>query len=117
MLQSRNAGLKVHKPWRVGAGIIERMIICRCFLSVHLRLGPYALRHVRSGAAPRFKIAFGKQLIIGFNDCAAGHMQIFARQGLLPKYGVPDRYEIVDHIAKTGIGKINKKWLREQYRS
>lgn len=45
------------------------------------------------------------------------HMQIFARQGLLPKYGVPDRYEIVDHIAKTGIGKINKKWLREQYRS
>ncbi len=45
------------------------------------------------------------------------HMQIFARQGLLPKYGVPDRYEIVDQIAKTGIGKINKKWLREQYRS
>ncbi|MEE9911016.1 MAG: fatty acid--CoA ligase [Deltaproteobacteria bacterium] len=43
------------------------------------------------------------------------HMQSFAGQGQLPKYGVPDRYEIVDQIAKTSIGKINKKWLREQY--
>ncbi|MGV8073467.1 MAG: fatty acid--CoA ligase [Syntrophobacteraceae bacterium] len=43
------------------------------------------------------------------------HMKEFADQGKLPKYGVPDRYEIVDEIAKTGIGKINKKWLREQY--
>jgi len=43
------------------------------------------------------------------------HMQGFAGQGQLPKYGVPDRYEIVDQIAKTSIGKINKKWLREQY--
>lgn len=45
------------------------------------------------------------------------HMQRFAGQGQLPKYGVPDRYVIVDQIAKTGIGKINKKWLREQYRA
>ena len=43
------------------------------------------------------------------------HMQGFAGQGQLPKYGIPDRYEIVDQIAKTSIGKINKKWLREQY--
>ena len=43
------------------------------------------------------------------------HMQGFAGQGQLPKYGVPDRYEIVDQIAKTSIGKTNKKWLREQY--
>ena len=45
------------------------------------------------------------------------HMQRFAGQGRLPKYGVPDRYEIVNHIAKTGIGKINKKLLREQYKA
>ena len=43
------------------------------------------------------------------------HMQRFAGQGQLPKYGVPDRYVIVDQIAKTSIGKINKKRLREQY--
>ncbi len=43
------------------------------------------------------------------------HMQQFAAQGQLPKYGVPDRYEIVETIAKTGIGKINKKDLRSKY--
>ncbi len=42
------------------------------------------------------------------------HMKKFADQGKLPKYGVPDRYEIVDEIAKTSVGKINKKVLREQ---
>ena len=42
-------------------------------------------------------------------------MQQFAAQGQLPKYGVPDRYEIVETIAKTGIGKINKKDLRSKY--
>ena len=44
MLQSWDAGLKVHKPWRIGAGIIARMIHCSRFLSAHLRLGPDALR-------------------------------------------------------------------------
>jgi fatty-acyl-CoA synthase len=43
-------------------------------------------------------------------------MQRFAGLGKLPKYGVPDRYVVVDQIAKTSIGKINKKWLREQYK-
>ncbi len=43
------------------------------------------------------------------------HMQQFAAQGQLPKYGIPDRYEIVEAIAKTGIGKINKKDLRSKY--
>ncbi|MCP4108430.1 MAG: fatty acid--CoA ligase [Desulfobacteraceae bacterium] len=42
------------------------------------------------------------------------HMKKFADQGKLPKYGVPDRYEIVDEIAKTSVGKINKKVLREE---
>jgi fatty-acyl-CoA synthase len=43
----------------------------------------------------------------------------FLRQvekGVLPKYGVPDRIVITDAIAKTSVGKINKKALRRHYR-
>ncbi len=42
------------------------------------------------------------------------HMKKFVDQGKLPKYGIPDRYEFVDEIAKTSVGKIDKKVLREQ---
>jgi fatty-acyl-CoA synthase len=37
-------------------------------------------------------------------------------KGNLPKYGVPDRIYFVDTIAKTGVGKLNKKVIREQYK-
>ncbi|MEW6260331.1 MAG: fatty acid--CoA ligase [Thermodesulfobacteriota bacterium] len=36
--------------------------------------------------------------------------------GLIPKYGVPSRIAIVDTIAKTSVGKINKKQLRQEYK-
>ena len=36
-------------------------------------------------------------------------------QGKLPKYGVPDRYEFVEALPKTSVGKLDKKVLREQY--
>ena len=42
-------------------------------------------------------------------------MKKFAEAGKLPKYGVPDRYEFVDSIAKTSVGKLNKKELRKQF--
>jgi fatty-acyl-CoA synthase len=38
-----------------------------------------------------------------------------AEKGLIPKYGVPDRVIITDSIAKTSVGKLNKKELRKQY--
>jgi acyl-CoA synthetase (AMP-forming)/AMP-acid ligase II len=38
-----------------------------------------------------------------------------AKQGKLPKYGVPDRYEFVESIAKTSVGKLDKKVLRKLY--
>jgi fatty-acyl-CoA synthase len=40
----------------------------------------------------------------------------YAEDGVIPKYGVPDRVLIVDSIAKTSVGKINKKQLREDYK-
>jgi len=38
----------------------------------------------------------------------------FVKDGVIPKYGVPNRIVITDNIAKTSVGKINKKQLREQ---
>lgn len=43
------------------------------------------------------------------------HMLSFSKQGKIPKYGVPDRYEFVDTIAKTSVGKLDKKELRKTY--
>ncbi len=39
----------------------------------------------------------------------------FAEKGAIPKFGVPDRVVIVDEIAKTSVGKINKKELRKRF--
>ena len=44
------------------------------------------------------------------------HMKQAAQDGKLPKYGVPDRYEFVEEIAKTSVGKLNKKLIRQFYR-
>jgi fatty-acyl-CoA synthase len=40
----------------------------------------------------------------------------FAEAGVIPKYGVPDRVQIVETIAKTSVGKINKKQLRMDFK-
>jgi fatty-acyl-CoA synthase len=39
----------------------------------------------------------------------------FVENGMIPKFGVPDKVNLVDSIAKTSVGKINKKELRSQY--
>ncbi len=36
-------------------------------------------------------------------------------KGIIPKYGVPDKIHFVDEVAKTGVGKLDKKVLRAQY--
>ncbi|KPA17531.1 long-chain fatty acid--CoA ligase [Candidatus Magnetomorum sp. HK-1] len=43
------------------------------------------------------------------------HLMGFVEKGIIPKYGVPDKIAIVDSIAKTSVGKINKRSLRQQY--
>ncbi len=39
----------------------------------------------------------------------------FVDEGIIPKYGTPKRILVVDAIAKTSVGKLNKKELRKQY--
>jgi fatty-acyl-CoA synthase len=40
----------------------------------------------------------------------------YAERGVIPRYGIPDRVVITDSIAKTSVGKLNKKELRKQYK-
>jgi fatty-acyl-CoA synthase len=41
-------------------------------------------------------------------------MAAFADQGKLPRYAVPDRFELVEALPKTSVGKLDKKRLRQQ---
>ncbi|MBF0452719.1 MAG: fatty acid--CoA ligase [Candidatus Magnetomorum sp.] len=43
------------------------------------------------------------------------HLMKFVEKGIIPKYGVPDKIAVVDSIAKTSVGKINKRSLRQQF--
>jgi fatty-acyl-CoA synthase len=43
-------------------------------------------------------------------------MQMAADQGKLPRYAVPDRYLFVDALAKTSVGKLDKKVMRRNFR-
>src|SRR5450830_860141 len=38
-----------------------------------------------------------------------------ADDGVISKYGVPDRIEFVKELARTSVGKLNKRVMREQY--
>jgi fatty-acyl-CoA synthase len=48
-------------------------------------------------------------------EALKAHMKTAADAGRLPKYGVPERYEIVDEIAKTSVGKLDKKRIRKEF--
>lgn len=43
------------------------------------------------------------------------HFTKYVNEGVLPRYGIPDKIEIVDEIPKTSVGKINKKEIRKRY--
>ena len=42
-------------------------------------------------------------------------LQNFADQGVISKWGIPDRVLFIEAIPKTSVGKLNKKAMREQY--
>jgi fatty-acyl-CoA synthase len=50
-------------------------------------------------------------------DQIRDHCAQFVGQGVIPKYGIPKRIEFVDELAKTSVGKLDKKELRKQYGS
>jgi fatty-acyl-CoA synthase len=42
-------------------------------------------------------------------------LQEFAAEGIIPRYGVPDRIVLVEALPKTSVGKLDKKVLRSRY--
>ena len=43
------------------------------------------------------------------------HLQQFVAGGVISKFAIPATIRTVEALAKTSVGKINKKLLREQY--
>ena len=43
------------------------------------------------------------------------HLKQYADQGVILKWAIPERYEFVDALPKTSVGKIDKKALRAEY--
>ena len=43
------------------------------------------------------------------------HVMTFCESGRISKYAVPQIVKFVDSLQKTSVGKLNKKWLREQF--
>ncbi|MGF6446541.1 fatty acid--CoA ligase [Paraburkholderia youngii] len=43
------------------------------------------------------------------------HVMGFSKTGQISKYAVPQIVRFVDELQKTSVGKLNKKWLREQF--
>jgi len=44
-------------------------------------------------------------------------LQDLAERGVISRWAVPERVLLVDELAKTSVGKIDKKTLREKYGS
>ncbi len=42
-------------------------------------------------------------------------VQVAIDKGILPKYGMPETVTLVEHIAKTSVGKLNKKQMRHDF--
>jgi fatty-acyl-CoA synthase len=43
------------------------------------------------------------------------HLRTIADKGIISKYGIPEKVLFVEQLARTSVGKINKKELRERY--
>jgi fatty-acyl-CoA synthase len=43
------------------------------------------------------------------------HLKLFADDGVISKYGIPQKIVFVDHLTRTSVGKINKRELRTKY--
>ncbi|HXE40941.1 MAG TPA: fatty acid--CoA ligase, partial [Azonexus sp.] len=42
------------------------------------------------------------------------HVRGFVEQGRISRYGVPERVEFVEALARTSVGKLNKRVMREE---
>jgi fatty-acyl-CoA synthase len=50
------------------------------------------------------------------SDEMRSYMKKLADEGKIPKYGIPERYEFVDAMPRTSVGKVNKVELRKTFK-
>ena len=48
-------------------------------------------------------------------DELRAHLRDFAEQGHISRWAVPEHIRFVDALARTSVGKLNKRALREQF--
>jgi len=58
----------------------------------------------------------GTEKVLTEDDIRAA-IQVAVDKGVLPKYAMPETVNLVEQIAKTSVGKMNKKQMREDYGS
>ena len=52
----------------------------------------------------------------GLTDAAIKtHLKVFSDNGVISRYGIPERILFIDQIPKTSVGKFDKKTLRDRY--
>ena len=68
------------------------------------------------GERPMLLIVLAEESAQGVtSDVIQQHVKKHVDSGEISKWAMPDRIEFVEAIAKTSVGKIDKKVLREQY--
>jgi len=50
------------------------------------------------------------------SDEMRAYMKKLADEGKIPKYGIPERYEFIDAMPRTSVGKVNKVALRKTFK-
>jgi fatty-acyl-CoA synthase len=58
----------------------------------------------------------GTEKVLTEDDIRAA-IQVSIDKGVLPKYAMPETVNLVEQIAKTSVGKMNKKQMRQDYGS
>jgi fatty-acyl-CoA synthase len=75
----------------------------------------FAVRHEKWGERPVAVVVRRAGAATFDEDAVKAHIAAFAAAGRISKIAVPERVHFVEAIAKTSVGKINKRALREQY--
>ncbi len=76
------------------------------------------LKDARWGERPLALVVL-KPALVGkvASEQIVAHLRAFADQGTISRIAVPDRILFVDALERTSVGKLDKKALREKYRS
>jgi len=74
------------------------------------------VKDVRWGERPLALVVKDTKTANGLSDTEIkAHLKVFADKGVISKYGIPEKIPFVEKLARTSVGKINKKELREKY--